>query len=280
MTNLLEFPIKEKPLAIVDPATGLMKSVTTHKAIVRPDPDTGRATQLGIVGIDYKPVLNADYFSAIDEALTLQFGDAQVKTKDTMSGGGAWCQREYIVPSVGRTIRTNTGWETETAFRAIGWNSYDGSTSLGLLAGLIDWYCTNGLFVGTHIAKASRRHTKNVTPASLVPYLHDSANRVIEEMAHIQMLATTKLNHQSAVEWLESKFSKTRANRMVEQLDEEIQTRGDNLFALHSALTAYSSHDSERFGVRNRGQDNVARTLHNRSMEIAPLMQSLEALAA
>ena len=76
-------------------------------------------------------------------------------------------------------------------------------------------------------------------------------------------------------------MSGNRIKKMMEQLDLEAQQRGMTIWALYSALTYYSSHNSERFGVRNSANvDNVAETLDAREREVSriiehPAMQAL-----
>ena len=57
---------------------------------------------------------------------------------------------------------------------------------------------------------------------------------------------------------------------MWEQLDKEFQARGTTVWALYSALTYYSSHNSETFKVKNSdNRDNVERTLIEREREVS-----------
>jgi len=60
-----------------------------------------------------------------------------------------------------------------------------------------------------------------------------------------------------------------KARAMMEQLDKEFQARGSTVWALYSALTYYSSHNSETFKVKNSdNRDNVERTLIEREREV------------
>jgi hypothetical protein len=62
---------------------------------------------------------------------------------------------------------------------------------------------------------------------------------------------------------------------MMDQFDTEAASRGRTVWALYSALTFYSSHNSERFGVRNSGNvDNEAVTLDQREREVSRVIGS------
>ena len=62
---------------------------------------------------------------------------------------------------------------------------------------------------------------------------------------------------------------------MMEQLDTEFQKRGTTVWALYSALTYYSSHNSEKFKVKNSSKrDNVERTLIEREKEVLEVERS------
>jgi hypothetical protein len=62
---------------------------------------------------------------------------------------------------------------------------------------------------------------------------------------------------------------------MMEQFQTEAASRGQTIWALYSAMTFYSSHNSERFGVRNSSNvDNVAITLDTREREVSRVIDS------
>ena len=63
-------------------------------------------------------------------------------------------------------------------------------------------------------------------------------------------------------------MSDIKARRMVERTHREVFDRGMNVYALTSAMTYYSSHDSDEFPVRRTGNDNVATALEARSDEV------------
>ena len=60
----------------------------------------------------------------------------------------------------------------------------------------------------------------------------------------------------------------------MEQMEREADARGRTVWALYSALTAYSSHATD-FPVRNSSNvDNVAVTLDTREREVARIVGS------
>ena len=54
----------------------------------------------------------------------------------------------------------------------------------------------------------------------------------------------------------------------------ECADRGFNVYALTSAFTYYSSHNSDEFPIRNTGNDNVATTLASRQSEVTRWVSS------
>ena len=63
---------------------------------------------------------------------------------------------------------------------------------------------------------------------------------------------------------------------MMAQFEQERMARGRSVWALYSALTAYSSH-ADLFPVRNSSvSDNIAVTLDNREREVSRIVSSDE----
>jgi len=62
---------------------------------------------------------------------------------------------------------------------------------------------------------------------------------------------------------------------MKDQYLTEVETRGSNVWALASALTYYSSHNSEEFPVKgSAANDNVTKSLLDRSRRVSSWMTS------
>lgn len=65
-----------------------------------------------------------------------------------------------------------------------------------------------------------------------------------------------------------------KVKTMMDQFEREAAARGRTVWAMYSALTAYSSH-ADQFAVRNSGNvDNVAVTLDGREREVSRIVGS------
>jgi heme-degrading monooxygenase HmoA len=70
--------------------------------------------------------------------------------------------------------------------------------------------------------------------------------------------------------------SERKANRMHDLYKAEASKRGDNLYALYSAFTNYSTYADERNGFkeRNTGKDTKAVTMWKREEEVSKWVSS------
>ena len=69
-------------------------------------------------------------------------------------------------------------------------------------------------------------------------------------------------------------MSERKAERLLDRAARECADRGFNVYALTSAFTYYSSHNSDEFPIRNTGNDNVATTLASRQSEVTRWVSS------
>lgn len=238
-----------------------------HKAVVRTDTNEF----VGVVSSSYKLMTNQEYFGTIEEAVRRAVPEelldgAVVRDRST----GMWSQREYVLPAYAQALR-NSQHETKMGLRIIASNSYDGSSSARLMVGLIDFYCTNGMIIGKNIEKSARRHTARLAPDLFVsPLIRsiETTNSMIEEY---QQMLDTRLQYDAAVEFFEKNFSGKRSAQMMERLGVEIEDRGNNVFALMSTLTYYSSHLDKHFPARGDGNE---RMLEGREDEVLRLTSS------
>jgi hypothetical protein len=194
--------------------------VANEVGVYRATPD-GDPVYLAVVGAGYEVVQTAPLLKTAEDAFR------RVCTPEQLVGGyyldeasyhGAQVQRSYILPAVQPMDRDMQG---RLGFRMVVSNGYDGRVKVGLLHGFVDFYCTNGMFIGTDIDSFERKHT--------------------------------------------SGFSL----RLMERFEIEAADRGRNLWAVVSAMTYYSSHDSDEFTIRgSETNDNVSATLMQRQLEV------------
>jgi hypothetical protein len=276
-----DFKVGPRRLQIVgDNAASAPLPVVSDKAIVRMV--DSRPVQLGIVGADYKIVQHVDFFGPIEDALKASIRpdlarDPQVRT--LTSYHGAFVKREYVFPAFADALAGSETLKAKFGYRVVAWNSLDGSSTAGLLSGLIDFYCTNGVIAGSLIGKKLRRHTSGFDIAAFEEQIAEGLTIAQNEVRWLETLAATKLDFAKAEKFLKAEFSERLADNLMAQVQREVPVRGRNLFALLSALTFYASHAdgaaaNSGFGVRATGSDHAAKTLHSREVDVQKAIRS------
>jgi len=267
-SNLI-FPVAERPLVAVI-GDGVEAPVPNHKAVVRTDSNE----TLGVVGTNYGVLTNEDFLTKTEEAIRKAIPEELLEgTVVREFSNGSWSQREYVMPAFVEELR-GTDPSTKVGFRIIATNSYDGSASAKILCGLIDFYCTNGMLFGSAIERAARRHTKNITSEEMVSTIEHSVAQIDSLQDRIRKMMASPLNWDEALGFLEDKFSARRAGEIYARAQTEAVDRGTNVFALHSALTHFASHQGEG-EYASRGEWNV-RHLEGRESEVVRALASPE----
>lgn len=238
--------------------------------------DTG--SPLGIVGQRYAIAQNPDLQVAAAEACEAALPThalQEIELQEFTSRGGAYTRFEYTFPGMGADIRQLSGASTQLKFRIGVINSFNGSGSIRAMAGAYDLVCTNGMVIGEFESSAFR-HSAGFHPGKLRAFIEIEAQRYLERVRIWQRWALKEIHPADAREALElAGMSGRRVERMMEQLEIEAQSRGMTVWSLYSALTYYSSHNSDRFTVRNSAAaDNVAETLDKREREVATVITS------
>lgn len=238
--------------------------------------DTG--APLGIVGQRYaiaqNPHLQAAAAEACEAALPTHALQG-IELQEFTSRGGAYTRFEYTFPGLGADIRQLSGASTQLKFRIGVTNSFNGSGSVRAMAGAYDLVCLNGMVIGEFESSAFR-HSAGFHPSKLKSFIEAEAQRYIERVRIWQSWALKEIRPHTAREALEAAgMSGRRVEAMMSQLEVEAEARGMTVWALYSALTYYSSHNSDRFTVRNSGSvDNVAETLDRREREVSNVISS------
>lgn len=244
------------------------------QAVIRTD----TRQPLGAVGQRYAIAQNTDLQAAVAEAAEAalpRHALQDIQLKEYSSRGGAYTRFEYTFPGLGADIRQLTGASTQLMFRIGVANSFNGSGAIRGFAGAYDLVCTNGMVIGEYETSAFR-HSAGFHPGKLADFLEREAENYVTRVRVWQAWARKEITVTGAKETLEAAgMSARRVASMMEQLQLEAESRGMTVWALYSALTFYSSHNSERFGVRNSANvDNVAETLDKREREVASVIAS------
>ena len=275
-------PVSEQSLWYERPAprhaSALFESQITeldsHKVLV----DTWTGASTGVVGDKYKVTQMGDFTSATEKMLldTLpndKFKDMEIS--DSMSHGSAVRSRKYTFPAFSKPIETRKH-QTEVALTVALVQSYDGSTSNGFVTGLLDFFCTNGMISGDY-TKGNKRHTSGFNLSNFILDMDKVVRDFYKDIQRYQVMASTDIRIPQAEAVLEALpgMSERLAKVMKDQYLTEVSTRGSNVWALASALTYYSSHNSEEFPVKgSASNDNVAKSLLDRSRRVSGWMNS------
>lgn len=271
-----DFNAVAEPIYMADHDTGRAARIGANIGRVIRRTDT--AEPLGIVGQRYGIAPNKPIFDMVCEAAedTLPREALQnIQLKEFASYGGQYTRFELVFPGLGADIRQLSGSSTQLLFRIGVSNSFNGSGSVRVMAGAYDLVCTNGMVIGEAEKKAAR-HTSGYTPEIFAGFIEAECARYLERVNTWQAWARNEIRADQAEAALNAAgMSGRRVAAMMEQFEKETASRGATVWALYSALTFYSSHNSARFGVRNSANvDNVAVTLDQREREISRVIGS------
>lgn len=265
-----------EPVYMQNHETGQAQKIPSDVGRVVRRMDNGNA--LGIVGNRYGIAQNPELFemvkTAADDVLPANAKQG-VRLVERSSRGGAFTRFELVFPELGQTIKQLSGRSTELFFRVGVSNSFNGRGSILVRAGAYDQVCENGLTIGQFERKTAR-HTTGFTPALFGDFIKRELVEYHEKARVYNEWARRAISSETAETTLKAAgLSERRISALMAQFDVETQTRGATVWALFSALTFYSSHNSERFGVRNSANlDNVAETLEKRENEVTRIVTS------
>ena len=267
-------PYYGSDLQLVDSLGTKLTGLENHKVLV----DTWTGASTGVVGDKYKVTQMRDFTDATEAMLINalpndKFKDMEIN--DTMSHGSAVRCRKYTFPAFSKPIETRKH-QTEVALTVALVQSYDGSTSNGFVTGLLDFFCTNGMISGDY-TKGNKRHTSGFNLTNFILDMDKVVKDFYNDIQRYQIWAGTDIPVIQAEGTIESLpgMSDRLAKGIKDQYLTEVQTRGSNVWALASALTYYSSHNSEEFPIKgSAANDNVARALLDRSRKVNTWLRS------
>ena len=241
---------------------------------------------LGIVGNGFTCANHGDFFTqahnTISEHLGAEFCDS-MNIKYRTARNNAWVMMDMTMPNVLRQIKSEKH-STTIAPRLIALHGIDGSCSNMVFFGAIDFFCTNGMVTGDY-DKIKRKNTANFSLAKFIQELESSVTDFYATADRFQRWAETSLMTVDVKALLESVIkSERKSDKMFTLYNQEVSTRGRNVWALYSAFTNYSTYADERngFNLRNTGNDTVAQSMWAREQEVAKWISSpqFQAVAA
>ena len=263
-TNDREIFFKVFEQNVIGETTGC--GANNHKMLTRGDGIVDQDAFLSIVKSNYRIVENEEVLMPLQEQMINYFDPSvleNVQIKDHISKDGAVCHAEYIFPTIKKSVETDVGHKTDMILRFILKNTFNGSSSVVFYGGLIDTFCTNGMITGNYDV-TKRKHTKNFTVDGFISAFQDCMVNYKDVVAMHQQWADTRISPLHNVRLLFSELTKnqnlqrknTLADRLYAQYADEVYNRGNNVFAVTSAMTHYASHNDERFPLRSNADND------------------------
>lgn len=238
--------------------------------------DTGEA--LGIVGSKFNCSSHGQYFRKAYEAITDNMEpsdllDAQKKWRSAQNG--AWVALDMHFPRIKAEVVTTNGHTTTNCFRLVAWHAINGTASNNYVNGYLDGFCMNGC-VGGAFSWIKKKNTVNWDINTFVASVRSAGKIFDEQIRKVQQAAQTPLTFEAGKNFIEQAIaSERKAKKMIELMGQEMQTRGANVYALHSALTNYSTYADDRngFNLRKTGNDTAEITMFKREIEVNGLIE-------
>jgi hypothetical protein len=233
---------------------------------------------IGIVGSKFNSVTHTEFYDRVWDTMSEQLGEEAMKgveVKWNTARNNAFAMLDATMPSTKALITTDKH-QTEVSQRVIALHGVDGLCSNQVFFGSIDFFCTNGMIRGEH-DKVRRKNTTNFSMSTFIKELENANSDFYSQAEQLQEWARTPLEYNSVRDMLHSLMgSEVKGDKMLGLYAQEIQTRGQNAFALYSAFTNYASYADERngFKLRNTGNDTNAISMWGREQEVTKWVSS------
>ena len=228
---------------------------------------------IGIVGKGFTCASHGDFFRDVINTTTEKLSahdmqGAEISWRDAHQNG--WAMMDMRLPNVNAKIVTDRH-ETTVAQRIIALHGVNGTCSNVTIFGAIDFFCLNGQIRGRH-DKVMRKNTSNFSLDTFITELEKSQQDFTAQTEQMQRWANTSLVTVDVKAMLEKIMQSDRkAEKMFSLYNQEVSTRGRNLWSLYSAFTNYATYADERNGFkqRNTGNDTQDKSMFMRELEVA-----------
>lgn len=233
---------------------------------------------IGIVGKGFTCASHGDFFRDVIDTTTDKLSEyhmqgAEISWRDAHQNG--WAMMDMRLPNVNAKIVTDKH-ETTVAQRIIALHGVNGTCSNVTIFGAIDFFCLNGQIRGRH-DKVMRKNTSNFSLDTFITELEKSQQDFTAQTEQMQRWANTSLVTVDVKAMLEKIMQSDRkAEKMFSLYNQEVSTRGRNLWSLYSAFTNYATYADERNGFkqRNTGNDTQDKSMFMRELEVAQWVDS------
>ena len=239
----------------------------------------GEDRAIGIVGSTY-PIRTRGHKDVIDQvrgaahdALPDWFNDLTISQK--LGRHGAWLKEEITFPAQVKDVPSKPFGGTKIIPMLSLTTSLDGLSSNVFSWGCKDLVCDNGMYIDD-LKKMRKKNTANFTPEQLVAEFAGAKEAFEKQVYYVRHLASRSVSEPQIDDMIEDLFGEKKfGKKMREAINDEVSSRGPNVFSVVSAFTAYSSHESDRFAFRQtkHANNNIAVRQNDRSLDVARWME-------
>lgn len=252
---------------------GQYENLAGHKALIRLSPDAKSASVLAVVSDSYRIVHNRELICRVEDTLMKELPERalkDVRVTDKVAYNGRVCYREYVFPG----LCSDIGAKSQIAFRIIIQNGYGGS-AIRILAGAIEFWCSNGCVRGEYDA-IYRRHTSGLVIEHLDTTVARSINTYVKATHEWRKWTKQPIAHEAAMELFRAiAHTPSQLEKFTDRWMTEQEDRGRNLWAAYSTLTYYASHNEGQFAVR-RESANASAIMMQRELNVAKWIERPE----
>tara|TARA_R100001086_G_scaffold108429_1_gene54784 strand:+ start:132 stop:1034 length:903 start_codon:yes stop_codon:yes gene_type:complete len=234
---------------------------------------------IGIVGDKFNTVTHSKFFEtvvthAIQKVISLGISLHLLENMEVVCQTGrnnAFVMLQLIFPDWKYEITTRNH-ATDIAQRFIFLHGVDGLCSNQFFGGAIDMFCLNGQVLGDY-EKVRRKNTIGFSIKNFGSEVQECIKSFNNNAIKLQKWADKTLDHVNVEEVVKKLLkSDNKAEKMYALYRQEVSNRGNNMFALYSALTNYSSYADTRngFALRNTsGGRNDTHNMFKRELEVS-----------
>ena len=266
--SIVDFDMKEERLEHFGDKKGIYK-VNEEGEII---------AGLGIVGHHYPLHTHVDFFRPQQDMIRRKFPSAHlenIQINYRTSRNGAWALQDTTFPEVKHIIDTGKH-TTKIALRNVSWHSVNGSTSNNAIFGTMDFFCTNLDMKGEY-SLIKMKNTKHFDMRRFIQEIEESVEEFYITARKYQAWANRDITFQNAEDVVVTLPVADRNKvKLLNIYQQEATTRGNNLWALYSSFTNYSSHTDNGFTIRKTTSDHTAQTMLKREFEVASWVENEE----
>jgi hypothetical protein len=238
---------------------------------------------VGVVSPTYHVLQNATAHDVVTDAIRGAGYNGQLDVKPVRGGrfGGRWGTR-YILADHGFSIRQpGKHLQTRVDLELFLRTSYDGSTGTSIGVAMFDRFCDNGMVFPSQVEAFRAKHTRyaednlfRVTPQQVEVALAEAQEQaeIIRRWAETRITATQARELLKGLKVKEHKVEDTRPlsertprnelELLMAGFEQESEDRGQTLWALVSAVTAWSTPRDNVADMptvrRGRSQDSLS----------------------